>query len=179
MTPRPILFVDHATALGGAETSLLLLMTFLDRAHWQPHLIAPPGQLAEEGKPEQASPCIGKNCPRSAAPPAACSICGNEQKTFHRPPAISTQPSSTATQYARQHTLPWLPGSHPYPWSGTCATSGSPSPSQPPNGPTASENTSSPAPPARVVTNSRAGRFTPAPPQPGNSPPQRHRPFTL
>ena len=48
MTPRSILFVDHATALGGAEHSLLLLMTFLDRAHWHPHLIAPPGQLAEE-----------------------------------------------------------------------------------------------------------------------------------
>ena len=48
MTPRPILFVDHATALGGAETSLLLLITFLDRAHWHPHLIAPPGPLAEE-----------------------------------------------------------------------------------------------------------------------------------
>jgi len=48
MTPRPILFVDHADALGGAEQSLLLLMTFLDRNRWQPHLIAPPGQLAEE-----------------------------------------------------------------------------------------------------------------------------------
>ena len=48
MTPRPILFVDHADALGGAEQSLLLLMTFLDRARWQPHLIAPTGQLAEE-----------------------------------------------------------------------------------------------------------------------------------
>ena len=48
MTPRPILFVDHAQALGGAEQSLLLLMTFLDRDRWQPHLIAPPGRLAEE-----------------------------------------------------------------------------------------------------------------------------------
>ncbi len=48
MTPRPVLFVDHADALGGAEHSLLLLMAFLDRARWQPHLIAPPGTLAEE-----------------------------------------------------------------------------------------------------------------------------------
>ncbi len=48
MTPRPILFVDHADALGGAEGSLLLLITFLDRRRWQPHLIAPPGQLASE-----------------------------------------------------------------------------------------------------------------------------------
>lgn len=48
MTPRPILFVDHADALGGAERSLLLLMSFLDRDRWQPHLIAAHGPLAEE-----------------------------------------------------------------------------------------------------------------------------------
>lgn len=48
MTPRPILFVDHADALGGAEQSLLLLMSFLNHARWQPHLVAPPGQLAGE-----------------------------------------------------------------------------------------------------------------------------------
>lgn len=48
MTPRPILFVDHADALGGAEQSLLLLMSFLNHARWRPHLIAPPGQLAGE-----------------------------------------------------------------------------------------------------------------------------------
>ena len=48
MTPRPVLFVDHAAALGGAERSLLLLMTFLDRSRWRPHLIAPGGRLAEE-----------------------------------------------------------------------------------------------------------------------------------
>ena len=52
MTPRPILFVDHADALGGAERSLLLLMTFLNHARWQPHLVAPPGQLA--GKADHA-----------------------------------------------------------------------------------------------------------------------------
>ena len=48
MTPSPILFVDHAHVMGGAERSLLLLMTFLDRHRWQPHLIAPPGTLAEK-----------------------------------------------------------------------------------------------------------------------------------
>lgn len=48
MTPRPIVFVDHAEALGGAERSLLLLLTHLDRGNWEPHLIAPPGPLAEE-----------------------------------------------------------------------------------------------------------------------------------
>lgn len=46
MTHKPILFVDHATALGGAERSLLLLMTHLD-ARWQPHLAAPAGTLAD------------------------------------------------------------------------------------------------------------------------------------
>ncbi|MDE0630702.1 MAG: glycosyltransferase family 4 protein [Caldilineaceae bacterium] len=50
MTPRPILFVDHAHVMGGAERSLLLLTTFLDRDRWQPHLIAPPGTLAEEAE---------------------------------------------------------------------------------------------------------------------------------
>ncbi len=50
MTPRPVLFVDHADALGGAERSLLLLMTFLDTNRWQPHLIAPSGPLTEEAK---------------------------------------------------------------------------------------------------------------------------------
>ena len=48
MTPRPILFVDHADALGGAEQSLLLLMSFLNRARWHPHLVAPPGLLVGE-----------------------------------------------------------------------------------------------------------------------------------
>ena len=48
MTPRPILFVDHANALGGAERNLFLFMAFLDRHRWQPHLIAPSGPLAEE-----------------------------------------------------------------------------------------------------------------------------------
>ena len=48
MTPRPVLFVDHADALGGAERSLLLLMSFLDATRWQPHLVAPSGPLAEE-----------------------------------------------------------------------------------------------------------------------------------
>lgn len=48
MTPKPILFVDHADAMGGAEQSLLLLMSFLDLRRWQPHLIAPPGQLASQ-----------------------------------------------------------------------------------------------------------------------------------
>lgn len=46
--PRRVLYVDHATALGGAERSLLLLMKRLDRRAWQPHLIAPPGQMAAE-----------------------------------------------------------------------------------------------------------------------------------
>ena len=48
MTPRPIVYVDHADALGGAERSLLLLLTHLDLDNWEPHLIAPTGHLANE-----------------------------------------------------------------------------------------------------------------------------------
>ncbi|NUM44919.1 MAG: glycosyltransferase family 4 protein [Anaerolineales bacterium] len=46
----PILFLDHATALGGAEFSLLLLLKHLDAARWQPHLACSPGQLAEKAR---------------------------------------------------------------------------------------------------------------------------------
>ena len=46
MKPIPILFVDHASALGGAEKSLLLLMQQLDRQQWQPHLACVDGDLA-------------------------------------------------------------------------------------------------------------------------------------
>lgn len=48
MKPKPILFVDHANVLGGAEHSLLLLMRHLDTAAWQPHLACPQGVLADE-----------------------------------------------------------------------------------------------------------------------------------
>ena len=41
-----ILFVHHATALGGAEHSLLILLKHLDRARFVPHLATPPGALA-------------------------------------------------------------------------------------------------------------------------------------
>lgn len=50
MNPIPILFVDHATALGGAEQSLLLLLQQLDRRQWQPHLACPAGKLAERAQ---------------------------------------------------------------------------------------------------------------------------------
>ncbi len=43
----PILFVDHAPSLGGAERSLLLLLKYLDANRWQPHLLCPPGVLAD------------------------------------------------------------------------------------------------------------------------------------
>lgn len=45
--PKPILFVDHAEQLGGAEHSLLLLMQHLDATLWQPHLACPAGALAQ------------------------------------------------------------------------------------------------------------------------------------
>ncbi|MGB9776549.1 MAG: glycosyltransferase family 4 protein [Anaerolineae bacterium] len=43
----PLLFLDHAPALGGAEQSLLLLLKYLDRSRWQPHLACTGGPLAE------------------------------------------------------------------------------------------------------------------------------------
>jgi glycosyltransferase involved in cell wall biosynthesis len=46
MPAVPILFMDHAAALGGAETILLLLLEGLDRNRFVPHLAAPPGALA-------------------------------------------------------------------------------------------------------------------------------------
>jgi glycosyltransferase involved in cell wall biosynthesis len=45
--PIPILFLDHAPALGGAENSLLLILKALDRAQWEVHLACAPGTLAE------------------------------------------------------------------------------------------------------------------------------------
>ncbi|KAA3660799.1 MAG: glycosyltransferase family 1 protein [Chloroflexi bacterium] len=50
MTPKPILFVDHAAALGGAEKSLLLLMQHLDRQQWQPHLACVEGELSKAAR---------------------------------------------------------------------------------------------------------------------------------
>lgn len=48
---RPtLLFVDHASALGGAEHSLLGLMTELHRRKWRIHLICAPGELAVQAQ---------------------------------------------------------------------------------------------------------------------------------
>ncbi|GAB4581816.1 MAG: glycosyltransferase family 4 protein [Anaerolineales bacterium] len=49
-TPTPILFLDHASALGGAEFSLLLILKHLDRTRWQAQLACSPGQLAEKAQ---------------------------------------------------------------------------------------------------------------------------------
>lgn len=45
---EPILFLDHAPALGGAEVSLLLLLKHLNRNRWQPYLACTGGLLAEK-----------------------------------------------------------------------------------------------------------------------------------
>lgn len=45
-----VLFVDHATGLGGAEHSLLLLLAHLNAAEWQPHLACPAGALAKQAQ---------------------------------------------------------------------------------------------------------------------------------
>ncbi len=42
-----LLFVDHAPAIGGAENSLLLLLTHLDRERWEPHLAGIGGPLLD------------------------------------------------------------------------------------------------------------------------------------
>ena len=45
-----VLYVDHATALGGAEHSLLALLRTLDRAQVAPTLACPPGRLADRAR---------------------------------------------------------------------------------------------------------------------------------
>jgi len=45
-----ILFIDHATALGGAERSLLLLMRYLNRQRYMPLLACNEGPLAEAAR---------------------------------------------------------------------------------------------------------------------------------
>lgn len=45
-----LLFVDHSPVLGGAERSLLLLLTHLDRQQWQPHLAGVPGELLQNAE---------------------------------------------------------------------------------------------------------------------------------
>ncbi len=46
----PILFIDHAADLGGAEKSLLLLLRSLDRTRFALHLATVEGRLAEEAR---------------------------------------------------------------------------------------------------------------------------------
>lgn len=41
-----VLFLDHASGLGGAEQSLLMLMRRLSEGSYQPHLASPDGELA-------------------------------------------------------------------------------------------------------------------------------------
>ena len=47
MSAAPILFVDHATALGGAEVGLLVWLAALDRERFAPHVVTQRGRLAE------------------------------------------------------------------------------------------------------------------------------------
>ncbi len=48
---RALLFVDHATGVGGAEQSLLLLLEHLSRERWCTHLACPSGTLGERARP--------------------------------------------------------------------------------------------------------------------------------
>lgn len=47
MALTPLLFIDHATALGGAEHSLLLVLQHLNKEAWEPHVVCAKGVLAE------------------------------------------------------------------------------------------------------------------------------------
>lgn len=47
---RPLLFVDHAAGVGGAENSLLLLMRHLPRERWQPVLACSHGPVADAAR---------------------------------------------------------------------------------------------------------------------------------
>ncbi len=47
-SPRRVLFLDHAPVIGGAERSLLLLLSHLDKDIWRPHLAGMPGHLVTE-----------------------------------------------------------------------------------------------------------------------------------
>jgi glycosyltransferase involved in cell wall biosynthesis len=60
---RPILFLDHAPALGGAERSLLLLIQHLDPQRWSPNLGCAPGGLAASAQ-AMAIPTHILNLPR-------------------------------------------------------------------------------------------------------------------
>lgn len=46
--PQTVLFVDHADEIGGAERSLINLLSHLDRGLWQPRVACPEGDLACE-----------------------------------------------------------------------------------------------------------------------------------
>lgn len=45
--PITVLYVDHASGMGGAEHSLLALLVAIDRSRFRPVLAAPPGRLAD------------------------------------------------------------------------------------------------------------------------------------
>jgi glycosyltransferase involved in cell wall biosynthesis len=47
LVASPILFIDHAPALGGAEYAMLMILERLDRDQWQPHLACAGGPLAD------------------------------------------------------------------------------------------------------------------------------------
>lgn len=48
MTPTPVLLVDHASGMGGAEHSLLRLIAHVDRRAWEVHVACAAEELAAE-----------------------------------------------------------------------------------------------------------------------------------
>lgn len=70
MVTIPLLFVDHAPALGGAEHSLLMLLRHIDRTRFTPHLACPPGGLSEAAQSDTI-PVYHLDLPRLRRSPRA------------------------------------------------------------------------------------------------------------
>lgn len=68
--PTSILFLDHASALGGAEQSLLLLLRYLDRQRFRPLLACNPGPLADAAR-GLGVPTLPVTMPKLRGNPAA------------------------------------------------------------------------------------------------------------
>ena len=52
---QTILFVDHTSALGGAEHLLLMMLELMDSERWEVHLACPAGPLSEMARAQGAS----------------------------------------------------------------------------------------------------------------------------
>lgn len=106
MNSQTLLYVDHATALGGAEQSLLLLLSHLDRTRWEPHLICAPGPVAKEAK-ALGLPVHALALPRlRGSGRAATSMLGSVRAIMHVSTAIDASLLAANTVRAAFYTAP-------------------------------------------------------------------------